>query len=153
MIPQLIDLAGAPWSVIPPGIHDATLDEINAAFATTPYRQWLFSGFVRVADALRVAGCTVAYLDGSFTTGKLHPSDYDGCWDHTGMDFSRLDPVLLDFDGKREAQKRKYQGEMFPAYVANGSSGIFLDFFQVEKFTGLPKGILRVSLVTHGATS
>jgi hypothetical protein len=147
MIPELIQLgSSAPWAVLPQGIYDASLSEIHGAFATTPHRQWLFAGFVRMATALHSAGCQVVYLDGSFTTAKPHPDDYDGCWDHSGMDFAKLDPVLLDFRGKREAQKRKYQGEMFPALPPNGASGTFLDFFQIEKFSGHPKGILRVSL-------
>jgi hypothetical protein len=116
------------------------------AFAITPHRQWLFDGFTRAADALRVAGCDIIYLDGSFTTGKPHPDDYDGCWDHAGIDLGRLDPVLLDFSHKRAAQKRKYLGEMFPALSSNGTGGTFLDFFQVEKFSGEPKGIIRISL-------
>jgi hypothetical protein len=91
-------------------------------------------------------------LDGSFVTAKPHPGDYDGCWDHTGVDFSRLDPVLLDFDNKRAAQKTKYMGEMFISGVSSGTSP-FLDFFQVEKFSGAAKGILCISLVSlKGAT-
>lgn len=154
MIPPLIDLGSpAPWPVLPPGIFEASLSEIKMAFATTPHREWLFAGFLRMAAALQAAGCQTAYLDGSFTTEKPHPDDYDGCWDHNGMDFARLDPVLLIFAGKREEQKRKYQGEMFPALTLNGTSGTFLDFFQIEKFSGLPKGILRISLAAlNGAT-
>ena len=147
MIPALISVAtSAPWPVLPPGIHDASLADVAAAFVTTPHRQWLFDGFTRVADALRAASCDIVYLDGSFTTGKPHPDDYDGCWDPNGMDFSCLDPVLLDFSSKRAAQKRKYLGEMFPALSPNSNGGTFLDFFQIEKFSGQPKGILRISL-------
>lgn len=148
MIPALIDIGhDAPWGVLPPGVHDATIEEIAARFATTPHRAWLFAGFVRAVDSLRAAGCNVVFLDGSFTTAKDHPGDFDGCWDHAGMDFSRLDPVLQDFTGKREAQKAKYLGEMFPAYAQSGA-GAFVDFFQVEKASGQPKGILRILLTT-----
>lgn len=147
VIPALVSVAAdAPWPVLPPGIHDTSLAEIAAVFATTPHRQWLFDGFTRAADALRLAGCACLYLDGSFTTGKPHPHDYDGCWDHRGIDFALLDPVLLEFADKRAAQKRKYLGEMFPALSPNGASGTFLDFFQIEKFSGAPKGILRITL-------
>jgi hypothetical protein len=146
-IPSLVSVAAdAPWPVLPPGIHDASLAEVAATFATTPHRQWLFDGFTRVVEAFRLAGGGMLYLDGSFTTGKPHPADYDGCWDHQGIDFALLDPVLLDFSHKRAAQKRKYLGEMFPALSLNGASGTFLDFFQVEKFSGAPKGILRITI-------
>ncbi|WP_294300979.1 hypothetical protein [uncultured Sphingomonas sp.] len=152
MIPDLVDLPSCPWAVLPPGIHDATLAEVEVRFATTPHRRWLFEGFIRVTDALRHVGCRTVYLDGSFVTAKPHPGDYDGCWDHVGVDFSRLDPVLLDFDNKRAAQKAKYLGEMFIAALSSGVAP-FLDFFQVEKFSGAAKGILRISLAPpKGAT-
>lgn len=154
MIPKLITLGPpAPWGVLPPGIHDATLAEVGARFATTPHRRRLFDGFVQVCAALAHAGCTCVYLDGSFVTDKPHPEDFDGCWDHAGVDFAALDTVLLDFNNKRAAQKAKYLGEMFIAGMPNGSTGPFVDFFQVEKHSGLTKGILRISLALQkGAT-
>jgi hypothetical protein len=147
MIPPLVTLGTpAPWPVLPPGIHDTTLAEIETRFATTPHRRWLFQGFVRVADALRQAGCTTLYLDGSFVTGKPHPDDFDGCWEIAGVDPTLLDPTFLQFANKREAQKKKYLGEMFIAAMPGGSGLTFLEFFQLEKFSGRPKGILRVQL-------
>ena len=99
------------------------------------------------------AGCNHVYLDGSFVTAKPHPGDYDGCWDHVGVDLAKLDPVLLDFTNKRAAQKAKYLGEMFIAGMPSGPGGPFVDFFQIEKFSGRPKGILRISLAPlKGAT-
>lgn len=147
MIPALVDLhASVPWPVLPPGIHDATLAELAIRFALTPHRRSLLEGFQRVALALAGAGCRTAYIDGSFTTGKPHPEDFDGCWEHAGVDLARLDPVLKTFANKRAAQKRKYLGEMFPAALENEPGVSFLAFFQIEKFSGLPKGILRVAL-------
>lgn len=154
MIPDLIDLGpSCPWAVLPPGTHDTTLAEVEARFATTPHRKWLFDGFARMTEALAKAGCRYVYLDGSFVTAKPHPSDYDGCWDHIGVEPGKLDPVLLDFDNKRAAQKAKYLGEMFIAGMPNGPGAPFLDFFQVEKSSGQPKGILRIPLAPpKGAT-
>ena len=147
MIPALVDLdVFAPWPVLPPGIHDATLAELSKCFATTPHRRRLLDGFQRVTRALADAGCRTAYIDGSFTTGKPHPDDFDGCWEHDTVDLARLDPVLKLFANKRAAQKRKYLGEMFPAALENEPGMSFLAFFQIEKFSGQPKGILRVSL-------
>lgn len=147
MIPSLIDLGSpAPWPVLPPGVHDATLSEIEARFATTPHRRRLFAGFKRVAHALELAGCRTIYLDGSFITGKPHPGDFDGCWEIEGVDPTRLDPVLLRFGNKREEQKHKFQGEMFIAEYPGAPGVTFLEFFQIEKFSGRPKGIIRVRL-------
>ena len=68
------------------------------------------------------------------------------------MHLGLLDPVLLDFSQKRAAQKRKFRGEMFPALSVNGSAGTFLEFFQIEKFSGQPKGIIRIFLAPKGPT-
>src|SRR5262245_3097706 len=139
MIPSCIDLVGAPFRVLPPGIHWASLDEIGARFGQTPHRAWLFEGVEAVASALRRANCARMYVDGSFVTEKAHPNDYDGCWDAANVDVKLLDPVLLDFHNGRAAQKLKYRGEMFIANGLNSGVGTFLEFFQCEKFTGLPK--------------
>lgn len=154
MIPDLIELGSpCPWAVLPPGVHDTTLSEVAARFATTPHRKWLFDGFVRVTAMLAAAGCRFVFLDGSFVTAKPHPGDYDGCWDHVGVDFGKVDPLLFLFDNKRAAQKAKYLGEMFIAGMPNGPEGPFVDFFQVEKSSGQPKGILRIALAPpKGAT-
>jgi hypothetical protein len=145
MIPALIDLdPPCPWAVLPPGIHRATLDEVRQAFATTPHRTALFEGLQRAIAALEAAGCKTLYLDGSFVSAKPHPGDFDGCWEVAGVDPARLDPVLLDFNGAREAQKAKYCGELF--FIGMPGMFDFLKFFQIEKFSGRPKGILRVEL-------
>jgi hypothetical protein len=151
MIPRLVDLGRpAPWPVLPPGIHDALLTEIEVRFAITPHRRTLFAGFVRVVQALTAAGCRTVYLDGSFVTGKPHPGDFDGCWELAGVDPARLDPVLLRFEDKREAQKSKFQGEMFIAEFSGAPGLSFLDFFQIEKFSQRRKGIIRVRLPDIG---
>src|ERR1700722_11262230 len=115
MIPSLVEIMGAPHRVLPPGVHPSSMAEIGERFATNEHRQRLFRGFMSVADVLRGCGCMSIYLDGSFTTDKPLPNDYDGCWDPTGVDVSKLDPVLLDFANKRAAQKERYLGEMFVA--------------------------------------
>jgi hypothetical protein len=150
MIPSCVELQGAPFRVLPPGIHWASLNEIGARFGQTPHRAWLFEGVVEVAAALRGANCSRMYLDGSFVTEKVHPNDFDGCWEATKVNVALLDPVLLNFDNGRAAQKQKYRGEMFIADGWNLGTGTFLDFFQREKLTGLPKGIVGVDLQQIG---
>ena len=66
-----------------------------------------------------------------------------------GVDPDKLDAVLLTFDPGRAAQKAKYGGELFPAsFAANSAGDTFLDFFQKDKSTGQPKGIVAIDLVT-----
>lgn len=146
MIPPCVMLPGVGFGVLPPGVHWATLEEIAARFAPTPHRAWLFEGVMQIALALRRANCSRMYLDGSFVTEKIHPSDFDGCWDPTGVSAGLLDPVLLDFKNGRAAQKKKYRGEMFISSGLNGGTETFLDFFQREKLTGALKGIIGVDL-------
>lgn len=87
------------------------------------------------------------YLDGSFVTAKDAPGDYDACWELSGVDFTTLDPVLQTFDPGRATQKAKYKGELFPADVPADLFGTpFLDFFQKDKRTGQPKGIIALDL-------
>lgn len=151
MIPELIDVGSpAPWPVLPPGIHTATMFEIEERFATTPHRKSLFKGFERAVAALRLAGCQTIYLDGSFVTGKPHPGDYDGCWDVTGVDVNLLDPVLLNFENKREAQKLKYHGELFIARMPGSAGMTFLELFQNEKFSAQKKGIIQIQFAQIG---
>lgn len=145
MIPSLVDI-GAPWPVLPPGLHEATLDEVEAAFATDPHRSCLCDGLRRGCEALRAAGCRSVYVDGSFVTGKPNPGDFDACWDTTGVDKDLLDPVLTDFDDMRRNQKLKYQGEFFPAAALADGKRPFLDYFTVEKTTGLKKGLILIRL-------
>jgi len=104
-------------------------------------------GLKRALDTLRAAHCQTAYIDGSFVTSKMFPGDFDGCWSVAGVDPQLLDPVLLDFSNARAAQKAKYYGEFFPAELPEGISGrVFLEFFQADKDTGEPKGIIALDL-------
>ena len=116
-------------------------------FGTNPHRQWLLAALRRALEILRSAGCMFVFLDGSFVTAKELPSDYDLCWGTAGVDPLLLDPVLLTFDDGRRAMNAKYLGDLFPAEVPEGASGRrFVDFFQIDKDTGNPKGIVLIDL-------
>ena len=67
---------------------------------------------------------------------------FDGCWDPDGFDGAKLDPVLLDFTNRRAAQNRKYHGEWFISSLPADGGLTFLDFFQRDKATGIPKGLI-----------
>ena len=132
---------------LPPGIHWTDWSEFSARFGTTPHRRRLLAGLKAALDALRLAGCGTVYVDGSFVTAKDVPGDYDACWEVAGVDPARLDPVLLTFDRGRAIQKAKYLGELFPSdWPADPSGSTFLDFFQINRHTGLRKGIVALDL-------
>lgn len=63
------------------------------------------------------------------------------------MDASLLDPVLLDFSEGRRSQKERFGGELFPSIAQAEPEGRrFLEFFQCDRETGEPKGIVAVDL-------
>jgi hypothetical protein len=146
MIPALVPMPGAPWRVLPPGIHAATLSEVEATFAINQPRRDLFVGFIDGAASLLSAGCGTVYLDGSYVTAKPIPSDYDACWHPSGVDPTKLDPVFFDFTNQRQAQKAKFKGEYFPSTMPNTPTQPFIEFFQNERFTGGRKGIVSIIL-------
>lgn len=53
----------------------------------------------------------------------------------------------LDLSRGREAQKRRFRGELLPADIAADSDGVpYLDYFQRESNTNRPKGIVSIDL-------
>ena len=147
MMPELTDLPGAPWSVLPVGIHHASLSAVADRFASTARRRRLFSGLVQASRNLAQAGCKRLFLDGSFVTDKPWPGDYDACWDPCGVNDQLMDPVFSIFAEGRAAQKAKFNGEFFPSTDRADAAGrTFVDFFQIEKFSGLQKGIVLIDL-------
>ena len=95
---------------------------------------------------LKNAGCKEIFIDGSFVTEKEFPNDYDCCWEVTGVDPNKLDPILLNFEDKRMMQKLKYRGEFFPSNMRAIAGKTYLEFFQIDKLTGSPKGIISLKL-------
>ncbi len=143
MIPAFIDIGG-PRKVLPPGVHDATLEEVEDRFAMSDHRKYLFAGLKKGVFALRKAGCQKILLDGSFITEKPVPADFDVCWDPVGVDPIKLDPVFLDFSNGRRKQKERFHGEFFPTNFLADGRRFFFDFFQIDKYTGNAKGIICI---------
>ena len=138
---------GAALGSASPGEHLAEWPAIVERFGTTPWRRQLLEGLASALRDLRAAGCKRAYIDGSFVTVKEHPGDFDACWDVRNVNDDKLDPVFLDFSQGRVAQKQRFLGELFPAQLPEGATGrAFVDFFQVNKTSAEPKGILAIRL-------
>ena len=144
MVPDYVEI-GALWRVLPPGVHKASMREIEALFVFNETRKRLFNGLRAGVKHLREVGCGLLLLDGSYVTEKTHPNDYDVCWDLCGVDDKKLDPIFLDFKNKRKRQKDKYFGEYFPMLAVAGRGKIFAQFFQEDKDTGKPKGIISIN--------
>jgi len=145
VIPDFVDIGG-PWKVLPPGVHYATLEEVETRFASSDHRKRLFAGLKEGVLALRKAGCRKIFLDGSFVTEKAVPYDFDVCWDPMGVDISKVNPVFLDFSDKRKKQRECFKGEFFPATCLADGRHFFFDYFQIDKYTGNAKGIISISV-------
>lgn len=131
--------------LLPQGVHRASWEEIVKRFGGNQRRRKLLRGLKEALDLLRGAGCRRVYFDGSFVTSKRLPNDIDVCWDIDGVDAISLDSVFFDFDDERAAQKARFGAEFFPAQAPQRLK-TFLDFFQIDKETGEPKGIIELFL-------
>ena len=145
MIPAIDPATGN----LPPGIHDATLDEIAARYGFTPHRQALLSGLREAVSALQAAGCRCLYLDGSFVSAKEEPADYDVCWENEGVDLFQLMRTaeeLLEYRPERRGprQKVRYGGDFFQSPPEGELGWEMLAVFQRDSVTRAPKGIIPV---------
>ncbi len=146
MTARISERAGsAPYTHSISGCLDGTIGAHGLGDAALA--PWI-ERLVPALDALKVAGCRRVYIDGSFVTLTIgrEPGDFDGCWEIAGVNLQQLDPVLMDFTHPRAAQKAKYGGEMFPAEFPADGIRTFLEFFQRDKHTGAPKGIVALDL-------
>jgi len=135
---------------LPQGVHETTWDLFTDRFGRTPHRQRLVRGLEAGLAILGLAGCRRVYVDGSFVTSKLVPNDYDAAWEPGGVDLlllKSMEPVFFEFANFRAAQKAKFFGEYFPSSAKADRSGCtFWEFFQIDKNTGNPKGIIALNL-------
>ena len=136
---------------LPPGVHEATLAEIEERYGYTERRRAMLLGLREAAEALRLAGCRRLYLDGSFVSAKAAPNDYDVCWEIDGVDLFQLMGTaeeLLEFRRARRAprQRERFGGEFFSLAPEGPIGREILALFQRDQYSGQPKGILAVSL-------
>ena len=144
MIPELIALRGAPFKVLPPGIHLTNMEQIEAVFATNFQRQFVFGGLVKAFQDLRAARCPKMYVNGSFVSSAPQPNDFDAAWETEGVREEALNPVLLESGS--DDQRLQYWGELYPVTEKLKPSMQIIEFFQKDKYTGKSKGILLLDL-------
>ena len=136
-----------------PGIHELTWEQFEEIFGQDVVRRDLILGIKRAIKLLIAAGCQKVYIDGSFVTKKKRPRDYDMCWDEERVDLKKLSPLFIEDRGFKYNSERKklFQGDIYPAKsIAHlNPSRTFLEFFQVDKDTGRPKGIICLNLTEY----
>lgn len=136
---------------LPEGVYEMSMEEFMRQFVYNEKRQIIFKGFLTLISDLKAIKCKAVYVDGSFVTIKEQPGDVDVCWeDDEDIDWDLLDshyPIFLDMDPPRKAQQLRYCADVFPANIFEGGSGLlFKKFFQQNKETGNPKGIIKINI-------
>lgn len=144
--------------LLPPGIHDATLEEIERHFSLSGRRKKLFDNLKQYVANVGLTGwaCQIL-LDGSFVMPKVEePQDIDiilvlpADWDLTRTEFKLYEYNTLD----RKHTRREYKIEVYPVLPDSEPYRTYHDLFtriRIEwcKLFGLPedakKGIVRVT--------
>lgn len=102
-----------PYGLLPPGIHTASLEEVEKRLGFSPKRQDLIErGLKPVLARLKALGVHEVYLDGSFATAKPSPGDIDGYILTTVG--SAVDAELAEH---YEDWKGAHQLDFWPAYT------------------------------------
>ena len=149
MIPPFDPDTGA----LPPGDHQATLEEISKRFGFTPRRRWLLKGLRAAVKAFWAAGIEEVYIDGSFCSEKPDPGDVDGYWVEPDLAaYERIDPYWIDFAPVLAQQVGKWKWRMWvdhgieffihPAMQATPDEG-FPEFFRHDR-EGRARGVIQL---------
>jgi hypothetical protein len=149
----LIPLFDPETGGLPPGDHQATLDEIRTRLGFTPRRRWLWKGLRAAVEAFWNASIEEIYIDGSFCTEKPDPGDVDGYWVEPDLGvYDRIDPYWIDFTSVFVQSAGKWRWRMWadhgveffihPAMQATAEEG-FPEFFRRDR-TGRSRGVIRV---------
>ena len=149
MIPAFDPNTGA----LPPGDHQATLEQIGRRMGFTPRRRWFLKGLRAAVEAFWAAGIQEIYVDGTFCTEKPDPGDIDGYWvEPDGGVYDRIDPYWIDLELVLVPLVRKWKWRMWsdygveffihPAMQATPELG-FPEFFRQDR-DGQPRGVIQV---------
>jgi hypothetical protein len=141
MIPQH-DVHG----FLPVGTHAASWTELVARFGGNARRRGMLQRLHAALDHLAAAGCTTAFLGGSFATTKRDPGDLDVVWDVTGVNPDLVHPMFMSEEGLREVWDR-FAGHYFPSILTEERSRRpFVEFFSQKD--GRPVGIIKLDLTS-----
>lgn len=142
-----------------PGEYKMSFEDFEKTFVYNYKRRSIFVGFKKLLFILKEIDCDFIYVDGSFVTLKTLPGDIDVCWNMSNEKEFRnnqlhklieICPQLFYSDSgeNREFIKTEFCADVFPANTIESECGLmFKDFFQRDKETELPKGIIIISLL------
>ena len=132
---------------LPPGIHDASFDDLLDRFGQSPHRNALLQQLGRYLVELRQWPLAqVVLVDGSFVTNAPEPNDVDLVLVlRDDYDLSKsVSPFEYNLRSRRRVQKT-YGLDLFVVRPQSVDYDRFVEFFsQVRNQPGQTKGIVRV---------
>ena len=133
MIPQFNDLG-----YLPPGLHVASLDEIDARFGqVSEIRSVQVESIRWLVELATRAGCQRIVLNGSFVTDIIEPNDVDCV-------------VLIESGFPKDAAAEKELRDGLPfielKLVGQADFDEFVEFIFGTDRAGTPKGLIEVEL-------
>lgn len=142
MIPEFDDTG-----LLPPGLYDTSLVEIQTVSGWNQHRQQLFVGLSRLVSIWNRSGfLDEIYVDGSFVTNKPEPGDVDIILvpNPDAMFSQEFVTLIQSHSIDREYTRREFGCE---AFVVGGTANLegWLQFFGHDRL-GRPRGLLRVEL-------
>jgi len=143
--------------LLPAGIHDCTLDEIEARFVWNPQRSAVWTkcrGFLKELAGMKFVSPII--VDGGFVTDKDDPADIDLSPDlRAGAADAEVKDALFLFALRRQEIKEKHCVDFCPSLPGNSDFTQFFQYVRLETIAKkkLPpsarKGILRVMTWAH----
>jgi hypothetical protein len=140
--------------LLPVGIHDCTLSEIEATYARNYKRRQVWGRFSEFLEHLKgIPGLNAVYVDGSFVTDKEKPSDVDIVIEYDdGRTRVRLAQTYW-FLRQKDKVKHRYSVDVLGCLKTEKSPAM-VELFQMLRVEdaiqrGVPpdtrKGILRIT--------
>jgi hypothetical protein len=138
--------------LLPVGVHECTLEEIEASFGqflASDRRPRLFRDLKRYVDEVRVAAVgRYLVVNGSYVTGKPNPNDIDVLLIlRDDLDLSQPVPPF-EYNARSKKYVRKQYGlDFYVGFEGDESSERILRVFtEVKLVPGATKGILKIAL-------
>lgn len=140
------------YGLLPPGIHDCSLDDAYHYFCTNDHRKHIWSGLIKFIKLLKFYGLCQGdvILDGSFVTDKTIPNDIEFVLDAAQCDIQYQISCCMFFNLYHNTVHQELKVDAYPN-IAGGNN--FCSFFQyigekTAQIKGLnpkeQKGVLRI---------
>jgi hypothetical protein len=137
--------------VLPPGVHECTLEEVGARFgrfAETSQRPDLFARLTAYMGELSKAGVANAIIiDGSFVTAVPHPNDIDliVVLKEGVSQLATQPPHVYNVISKRRVSSRN-RFDIVPVRDNTSDLDEAIAFFERVRYSEIKKGLLRIEL-------